>query len=131
LATALAEEPAMMARETERMLSKPYYVSLAHQSHSYVTRGLYAEQLERWFTCFDRSQFLIERSEDLFRDPASVYDRTLSFLGLAPFRPHAFEKLNVGNKPEVAPPEARALLAPHFTEANARLQQLLGRDMGW
>ncbi|HXS47682.1 MAG TPA: sulfotransferase domain-containing protein, partial [Solirubrobacterales bacterium] len=45
---AIEREPERLEGEQERILEDPGYRSFAHQHHSYVSRGRYAEQLERW-----------------------------------------------------------------------------------
>ena len=66
---ALAREVERLAGEEERILADPRYASVAHRRFSYRTRGLYAEQLERWYERFPREQLLVVRSEDLFAEP--------------------------------------------------------------
>lgn len=56
--------------------------------HSYFSRGLYAEQLERWLRWFPRSSLLVIRSEDLFAGPAAIVAEVRGFLGLAPVENH-------------------------------------------
>jgi Sulfotransferase domain len=60
---------------------------------SYVARGPYAQQLQRWFAAFARDRFLILRSENLCERSAEAYRRILDFLelepaGLLPFEVH-------------------------------------------
>ncbi len=50
---------------------------------SYVRRGFYLEQIERWFRLFDRRNFLLIRAEDFFSQPTAVTRRSMEFLGLA------------------------------------------------
>lgn len=51
-----------------------------HQS--YVRRGLYAQQIARWFQIFPRENIKIFKAEDFFADPESVTLQTLEFLNL-------------------------------------------------
>ena len=63
----------------------PGYASVAHQHHSYVARGHYADQLERWLARVPaRPQLLILVSEDFFADTAGVVGQILDFLELPP-----------------------------------------------
>jgi len=79
---AIAQEPARMAGEYEKVMSDKFYDSSDWHDHSYMERGKYYDQLNRWFQVFPRKPFLILKSEDLFQDPESIYYRVLQFLGL-------------------------------------------------
>jgi Sulfotransferase domain len=97
---------------------------------SYLARGLYAEQLERWLAYFPREKLLVLRSEDLMADPAGVYAKVVDFLALERWQPESFV---LRNRASYAPidPALRARLEERFTEPNLRLARLLGRDFGW
>ncbi len=134
LREALAAEEGRLAGEVERLAREPLYNSPAHRHHSYLSRGLYADQLAAWFTVFPREQFLILRSEDFFADTPAVFAQTLEFLGLPPWRPDTFERFNVARRhaPEAGKDAvARQYLAEYYAPHNRRLEQLLGRDLGW
>ena len=47
---ALEREEERLEGEEERMKTDPSYYSFSHQHHSYVARGRYLEQIERWLT---------------------------------------------------------------------------------
>jgi hypothetical protein len=101
-----------------------------HRHHSYLSRGLYAEQLERWFAHFPREQLLVLRAEDFVARPTDVYSEVLEFLGLHPWLPKNFRNRNLGSYAPIEP-ALRARLEEHFAKPNARLADLLGRDLGW
>lgn len=129
LEAALASEQARLAGEEAR-LAKPGYQSWSHQHHSYVTRGRYAEQLERWLAHFDRDQLLVLCAEDLFARPLDVYREVLAFLELPDFDPGPMPARNAfpyGS--DYA--EVRASLRAYYRPHNERLYALLGRDFGW
>jgi hypothetical protein len=99
---------------------------------SYLRRGLYADQLERWWTHFDRTRTLVLRSDDLFGDPAETLGRVCGFLGIPPYRRlPSFEAYNVGAYGDRMPAETRAMLREYFAPHNRRLYDLLGCDLGW
>jgi Sulfotransferase domain len=102
-----------------------------HRRHfAYLTRGVYADQLERWFEHFPREQLLVLRTDDLLAKPADVYAETLAFLGL---RPWDLKEFVPQNRASYAPidPDLRSKLESYFAEPNARLAKLLGMDLGW
>jgi hypothetical protein len=127
---AIAREDRVWPTEVAALAAHPTRYRYHHHHHLYVHRGMYAEQLERWYAHFERSQLLVLRSEDLFADPASVYQTVLDFLGLPPFRPTVFGNHNPSTGPAI-PAAARSLLAGRFDESNARLERLVGREMRW
>jgi hypothetical protein len=127
---AIDREEERMEGELERMVREPSYFSHAWWNYTYLARGRYAEQLERWFAVFPREQLLVLFSEELRDQPNATYARTLDFLG-APRRdlhsyPRIFEQ-------DYAPmnPATRARLDRYFAEPNRRLAALLGRDLPW
>jgi hypothetical protein len=126
---AVEREDERMSGELERMRD-PSYFSHAWWNHTYLARGRYAEQLERWLAVFPRERLLVVPSEDLLGQPADTYARVLEFLGAPPYELDAFPRIF---EREYAPmePATRRLLAERFTEPNRRLYDLLGRDLGW
>jgi hypothetical protein len=103
---------------------------------SYAARGRYAEQLGRWFELFDRSRFLILRSEDLFTDPASTFAAVVSFLGVRSWSPGRFANFSRrAGAPEGTRTdrdlEAEASLGATLEEDVRTLERMLGRSMQW
>ena len=130
---ALDCEEARLAGEWEKMLADERYNSHTHHRYSYLCRGHYADQLERWFAVFPREQFLILKSETLYADPAGTLDHVYRFLGLpAPPAAVASRYKRVNYVPyEGMSPATRLRLQHYFAPHNARLCSLLGRDFGW
>jgi hypothetical protein len=127
---AIRSESSRLAGEREKMLEDESYVSVAYRRYSYLTRGLYAEQLARLRSYVPEERVLVLRSEDLlFNDPAGVVRDTLAFLGL-PEAPIETAPRRRDFYPPI-PEETRAWLADHFREPNRRLSQQEGMDFGW
>jgi hypothetical protein len=128
---ALAAEDERLAGEEERMLADPAYTGAAHALQSYRTRGLYLDQLERWWAVVPPERLLVLRSEDMFADPRRVYDAAVAFLGLDP--DPAARDFPVRNRASYAPmrPQTRVALREFYAEPNRRLERRLGRPMGW
>jgi hypothetical protein len=127
---AVAAEPERLGNDAARLADGSLERSYAHQHCSYLARGRYAEQLERWFALFPRQQFLVLRFEDLAREPLVTLNATLDFLDLPPLRSVNFEPRNTRRYPPLAEATAarqRAEFEPH----HRRLEALLGRPMGW
>ena len=127
---AIAAEPERLGDSHQQLAAGTLQRSHAHQHFSYLARGRYAEQLERWFALFPREQFLVLRFEDLAREPLVALNRTLGFLGLPPAATVSLEARNTRQYPPLAEPTAARLRA-YFVPHNRRLEQLLGRSFGW
>ena len=127
---AIAAEPTRLGDSQRRLAEGTLARSHAHQHFSYLARGCYAEQLERWFALFPRGQFLVLRFEDLARDPLRVLDTTLGFLGLPPAPPVNLEARNTRRYPPMAEATA-AGLRDYFAPHDRRLEALLGDWPGW
>ena len=127
---ALDREEERIRGEEERMVRDPGYFSHGWWNHTYLARGRYAEQLERWLAAFPRNRLLVLPSEDLSDRPGESYARVLGFLGADPHElgsyPRVFERA-------YAPMErqTRRRLADYYAEPNRRLFELLGVDFGW
>jgi Sulfotransferase domain len=127
---AIDAEPARLAGEHQRLLAEPLYNSHAHQHHSYLARGRYAEQLAAWRSLFPDEQLLVLSSERFFREPDRTFRRVLDFLELPAFTPAAYEQHNAHDYPQMGE-AVRARLADHYREPNRRLYETLGEELGW
>jgi len=122
-------EEARLEGEVER-LSDPAYRSFAHQHYSYLSRSVYADQLERWLQYFPISRFLVLQSERLFGEPEAALEEVARFLELKGDRPPAFEARNVGSYSPL-PGQLEARLRQYFQPHNERLFALLGTRFTW
>ncbi len=130
LEEAIAREPERLKGEIEKLLANPTYYSYEHQHHSYLSRGIYADQLPAWLKLFPKDQILILKSEDLYANPSGTFNTVLEFLNLPPHQLENYEKYNATEYP----PVSEALyqqLKDYFRSHNQRLAELLDRDFGW
>ena len=128
---AIEQEPARLAGETRRLLEDPDAVSGPHEHFSYLARGRYAEQLERWFEAFGSERTLVLFSENHFADPEGTSNRVLDWLGLPGVSSE--EPLPIANRGDgrALPPGVLDRLRAHFAPENERLARLLGRPVPW
>ncbi|CAM9125949.1 unnamed protein product [Ascophyllum nodosum] len=116
--------------------------------HNPLHRGLYADQLERWFRVFDRSQILVVDSAEMFKDFTGTVARVAAFGGLPDHKfeydpKHEFRGactshrqsfdsgfFSKGGKYE-AMLEDEELFRDWYRPHNDRLFKLLGREMMW
>jgi hypothetical protein len=119
-----------MQGEVERMIREPTYFSKPWWNHTYLARGRYSEQLERWLSVFPREQLLVLFTEELLHEPADTYARVLEFLGT---HPHVLGSYPLIFAHDYAPISAatRARLEAYFEEPNRQLAALLGRELPW
>jgi hypothetical protein len=127
---AVAREDDRMRGEVERMLADPSYFSHAWWNYTYVARGRYAEQLDRWYAAFPREQLLVLFTDELASDPGGTYRRVLEFLGAAPRELDSYPRIFDRDYEEMAP-QTRAQLERVFEEPNRRLSELLQRELPW
>ena len=128
---------AALDREIERgdadrasLLADPLKPSFAHQHLTYLERGRYAEQLERWLAVFPRRQMLILDSAELFRNPAGAMSQICEFLELPAHVLPRYEAVGA-RKYSRMDPEIEQRLRAYFAPHNQRLWELIGDDFGW
>jgi len=99
---------------------------------SYKRRGMYAEQLKRYYELFPKDQILIVKSEDWFNKPKQVFERIITFLELDCWIPKTFNKtVSIKSKIPLMNDETRKKLVEFFKPYNDELYRLLNRDFGW
>lgn len=98
----------------------------------YVQRGLYYEQLRRYFDYFPREQMLIVESNALKLETSDTLDTIANFLGIRPAK-WIKQQLHSKRATYARPLDeaTRELLQTFFAPHNQRLYTLLGRDFGW
>ena len=108
--------------------------AIEQQRSSYVSRGLYVDQLLRWFEFFSKEQLLVLKSEDFFERPVETLKAVLDFLELPDWQPEASElqqRRHTGAYQKKMDPSTRRRLEAYFEPHNQRLYEYLGIDFGW
>jgi hypothetical protein len=127
---ALGKENVRLKGEKKKILSDRDYYSHNYNHYSYLSRGIYIQQLKQWRKLFPKEQMLILRSEDLFYDLSTVYDTLLEFLKLPKYAISGQINYNVGHySPMPSPLKAR--LAEFFKPHNKTLYEYLSWDSVW
>ena len=127
---AIEAEPERTRGEEERLSREPDYFSHAWWDYTYLARGRYAEQLERWLAVFPREQLLVLASDELATEPGQTFARVLEFLGAPGHELDSYPRVYEQSYGEMQP-DTRRRLAEYFAEPNRRLYELLGRDFGF
>lgn len=126
---AIRDEDKRIKGEFERIIEKQEF-SFNFTAYSYLNRGKYAEQLERWFKKFSRKQFHILSTDDLKKNSNHVLNEIFEFLGLDRQKIDILTKKNTGNYKSMNI-ETRTELVEYFKPHNERLYKLLGRNFEW
>lgn len=98
---------------------------------SYKRRGCYADQLERYFSVFERNQILVLGNNQLLCEPAATVNQAFDFLSLPPMSGSMeFPKKNTGHRQPV-PDTVYNYLEEYFAPHNKRLFNTLGETIDW
>jgi hypothetical protein len=121
---AIEQEPERLRKVLQVITLDESYPLYNFLHYSYLKKGLYAEQLERWYEVFPASQILVLQSEDFFANPERSFARVVEFLGLPAWAPEKFKAYNMGSYTAISP-DLRQRLQAYFEPHNQRLFELL------
>src|SRR5215210_9293703 len=113
---------------------KTFEEAIKQQRASYLSRGIYVEQLLRWSAFFSKEQMLVLKSEDFFEEPVETLKSVLNFLDLPQWEPDVSqlrESRHEGNYEQSMDSSTRRRLEAYFRPYNQRLYEYLGVDFGW
>jgi hypothetical protein len=127
---ALEREGERLRPEIVRVRRDRHYASQPLAKHSYLYRGHYDEQFERWLQLFPRERFHVARAEDLAAAPEKTLAGVYEFLGLPPHRSSDLPHLHTASYEPMAS-ATRTWLVDYFRPHNERLSELLGFDLDW
>ncbi len=99
-----------------------YPYSLNH--FTYKRRGLYVEQLERWFKLFEKENILVIQTEYMKKHRDETLNRVFDFLGASPFKGNFYKFFN-SRYYEGMEKEIRDGLLNFFRQSNERLKEFL------
>ena len=127
---AIEREDARLSSEVKRLQEDAVYRSFNHMHYSYLSRGIYVDQLAAWKGIFKNEQILILDSEIFYEDPATTLKQVTEFLKLKDWHFEAGKKYNVGGYRAMNADTRKRLIA-YFEPHNQRLYHLLGTDFDW
>lgn len=127
---AMEKEPERLQAEYDKMEQNPRYYSKKLRNFSYLARGRYSEQLERWLEYYPIEQIRVYQSERFFEQPQEVLREIYEFIGVSDFIP---DNLKVHNQRhyEAMSPETREKLRQYYQPYNERLYELIGKRFDW
>jgi hypothetical protein len=100
---------------------------------SYLRRGMYHQQINRYLMYFDLERIQVIDSRSLMHRPVSILNQVTQFLGLPSFNWLSQEFSLVHARPyqrEISE-KIRLLLQKFYRPHNERLYELLGCNFGW
>lgn len=129
-AEAVAAEDARVGDDLDRLAEDPTFQSHAVQHHTYVTRGFYADQLDRWEAVVGRDRLMVCNADEFFSDPDRIYNDVLARLGLPA---HHLDEYEARNTYRRSPMDEglRSDLAARFADSNTRVARWLGEVPDW
>lgn len=127
---ALNAEADRLRGEKEKLLNDPTYKSFNYQHYSYISRGLYAEQMKRWLAFFPKEQILIILTKDLRFKPEETMAKVFHFLNMPFYRPPGVYQ-NMKSEYPPMNPETRAGLGSYFQPFNLEFEELIGEKFNW
>jgi hypothetical protein len=127
---AINMETDRMDGELDKLLADENYYSFSHHHHTYLTRGIYIDQLQNWLNYFPREQIFILSSEQFYEQTPAMFRNIVQFLDLPAWKPAKYKNYNQANNPDI-PPATRERLTEYFKPHNARLYEFLGERFEW
>ena len=101
-----------------------------HHNPDNIIGSLYVYKLKVWMELFDREQFCLIKSEDLYSNPGEVMKKVFAFLGLEDNPLSEYPKINAGSYNPISD-ELRKTLADYFQPHNQKLEEYLDMKLDW
>jgi len=127
---AVAIEAERLGQEEFRLMREEIMISQHFQDFSYIARGMYAQQIERWLRFFPMSQMHFIKSEDFFANPEDEMRQVHRFLGVPEIIPDDIIPQNSNEYPALDEDFANELKLL-FAEDTKILTGLIGQKFQW
>ncbi|NEQ36106.1 MAG: hypothetical protein F6K40_07340 [Okeania sp. SIO3I5] len=128
---AIQQESSRIEPEINKIIADENYKSLSHRYYSYLSRGIYIQQLVEWMKFFPRQSFLILKSEELWENPGQKMKQVWDFLGVPSQTQEIYEKHNYRRHKNDISAATRMMLTEYFQPYNQRLEEYLGQKFNW
>jgi uncharacterized SAM-binding protein YcdF (DUF218 family) len=100
--------------------------------YSYKTRGVYHEQLKRYYNYFPMSNILVLNSDAIFTQPNDTLRRIFEFFGVdTEFTVDDLKPRNVGTNRTKVDPDVYEYLGNYFRPHNRELYELIEENYAW
>jgi hypothetical protein len=127
---AVQVETIRIKMEMEKVLKDKNYTNFNLQRFSYLERGKYFKQINRWLKYFDYDQFLFLKSEDFFTDPLITMNLIYDFLQIEHINPTNLSIQNQGHSVQLDQ-ETKEKLVQFFHDDSVKLSKLTGINFNW
>ena len=97
---------------------------------SYIAKGLYYNQIRKWFELFSKDQILVINTENLSNKPSQTLEKVFEFLGLPNQSIKNLQNRKVANYKPMNE-DARKFLKNFFKSHNEKLYKVLGKKFDW
>lgn len=121
---AINKEEERLDHEMEKMVRDENYRSFNYQHFSYLSRGIYADQIQTWMGNFNPNAIRILSSESLNAEPCQTFLQVTDFLGLRNWTQVDFSKYHASRYPQMKP-ETWEQLSSYFKPHNQKLHELI------
>lgn len=128
--TAIEVEQERIQGEQEKIINISNYTNPTYAKYSYLSRGIYINQIKKWSNFFPEEQFCILNSESFFQSPLKIIEKVANFLAIPTHEPKKFKKSNVGQYSPMKS-QTRNYLKNFFEVHNHQLYEFLNNDFGW
>ncbi|MCL2934734.1 MAG: sulfotransferase domain-containing protein [Trichodesmium sp. MAG_R03] len=131
---AIERENLRIKKDIEKIKIDDNYNKCYNYNHySYLTKGIYIDQLKRWMEFVPREQLLILKSEDFFQNPNVLLQEVLNFLDLPGFELQEYKQVNRGvlNIKRKIDNSIKLQLHEYFQPYNQQLEEFLGIKFYW
>lgn len=129
LESAIRSESARTDTHWDKSKENEDYWSFSLQHHSYLRRGLYAAQLDRWAACVGKDRLLVLEDTSLYNNPESEIRRICEFSGLDVTVNLPLEKSNRGTYSQK--PKTNPEWYEYFREDGEALRESWGVSPTW
>ncbi|MFW9773019.1 MAG: sulfotransferase domain-containing protein [Candidatus Heimdallarchaeota archaeon] len=127
---AIKKETERLKGEKDKIIKSRKYRSRKYANYSYLTRGIYVNQIKNWYKYFPKEQILVIKSEEMYRYPQDVMNRVYEFLGLPKMKHKQFKKV-FSHEYTKMDEKMSEYLKEYFKPYNLQLYDYLNVDYNW
>ena len=127
---ALEKEQERLYQEKNELLSNEHYRSFSYQHYSYLSRGVYIDQIQAWRQYYPQESMVILASEEFYSNPTKIISQMIDIFGLT--NKEITDTVRYRESPHQSmDSNTRKRLAAYFRPHNLKLFEYLDMDLGW
>lgn len=109
---------------------RKYFYGAADPDYYQIEKSIYYYSLIRWFEHFDKEQFCVVRSEDMYLNPEQAYFQVTDFLDLPRVALTHYQHYRANHYCDMIP-DLRSELEEFYRPYNLKLEALINKKMDW